>query len=172
MKKLKNKKGFTLVEMLTCVVTLLLIGLICSGGMKLAMDSLRTTTFDSNSRTVEAALDIYISDLLRHASDVSMGPEGVTFTNQAYYIKNGTLKIDTTGSNVTDAGYLVCTGGSSAPERMLANKGIYTDNLYIKNFALSYDETTGIFTGGYEIVSSDTDSVRVCSFSYRRIEER
>ena len=172
MKKLKNKKGFTLVEMLACVVTLILIGLICSGGMRLAMNSLRASTFDSNSRTVEAALDIYISDLLRHASDVNNGPEGVTFTNQAYYIKNGTLKIDTTGSKVADAGYLVCTGGSSVPERMLANKGIYTDNLYIKDFTLSYEEATGIFTGGYKIVSSVTDSVRDCSFSYRMIEER
>lgn len=172
MKKLKSKKGFTLVEMLVCVVTLVLIGLICSGGIKLAMNSLQAITFDSNSRTLEATLDIYISDLLRHATDIKCDSENVTFTNQAYYIKNGILKIDTQGSKVKDAGYLVCTGSNSAQERMLANKGIYTDNLYITDFSLSYEESTGVFTGEYRIVSSVTDSVRDCSFSYRTIKER
>jgi len=172
MRKLKNQKGFTLVEMLVCIITLMLIGLICSVGMNLAMKSLNSISFDANSRMFESTMDIYISDLLRHATDIENRAEGVVFTNESYYIRDGKMKINTAGSGVTDAGYLVCTGGSSSmPEMMLANKGVYADNLYIKNFSLSYDETTGIFSGGYQIVSSKTDSVRNCSFRYRTVTQ-
>ena len=58
MRKIKNKKGFTLVEMLVCVVTLLLIGMIVSAGTNLAMFSLRESTFESNSQMLESTLNM------------------------------------------------------------------------------------------------------------------
>lgn len=173
MRKLANKRGFTLVEMLTCVITLLLIGLICSSGINLAMHSLAATSFDSDSQMLESTMDIYISDILRHAVLIQETSEGIKFNNDAYYIREGMLKVDTTGSRVAGAGYLVYTTehGAVSSDLMIANKGAYVDNLYIKNFVLDYDQTTGIFSGSYQIVSSAVDSVRTCTFRYRTITQ-
>jgi len=84
MRKIRDKKGFTLIEMLACVVTLLLIGMIVSTGMNLATMSLRETTFESDSQMLESTLNMYIGDILRHATDVKEDATGVTFTNDAY----------------------------------------------------------------------------------------
>lgn len=170
MRKLESKKGFTLVEMLVCVVTLILIGMICTGGMNLALHSLTSMNFESDSQMLESTINIYVSDILRHAVQIEETTEGVKFTNEAYYIKNGILKVDTLGSKVEGAGYLVCTT-ERGEDIMLANKGAYANNLYIKNFVLTYDANTGVFSGSYQIVSSAVDSVRTCTFRYRTITQ-
>ena len=174
MRKIKNKKGFTLIEMLACVVTLLLIGMIVSTGMNLATMSLRETTFESDSQMLESTLNMYIGDILRHATDVKEDATGVTFTNDAYYIDEGTLEIDLSKSEISGAGYLVCTSqldeeGSTGT--LLANEGTYAGCLFVKDFTLNYDENKGVFHGSYVIVSSATTSTKTCEFSFRSIAD-
>lgn len=174
MRKIRDKKGFTLIEMLACVVTLLLIGMIVSTGMNLATMSLRETTFESDSQMLESTLNMYIGDILRHATDVKEDATGVTFTNDAYYIDAGTLTIDLSVSDISGAGYLVYT--SSLDEEgsvgtRIVNEGAYAGALYIKDFSLIYDENKGVFHGSYIIVSSATDTTKTCDFSYRTIAD-
>ena len=172
MRKRMNNKGFTLIEMLVCVATLMIIGLICTTGVDMALNSLRVVNFESNSQMLESTIDIYISDILRHATEVENTAEGVRFTNDAYYIKKGILKVDTSVTKKGDAGYLICESSyGPTPQVMIANKGTYADNLYIRGFNLRYDESSGIFTGSYQIVSSIVDYVRNCTFSYRTITQ-
>ena len=171
MKKIKSKTGFTLVEMLACVVTLLLLGMIVTTGMNLASASLRETTFESNSQMLEDTLDMYIGDILRHATKVEVDEEGVHFNNDVYYIDKGSFVVDTSMSGITDAGYLVCTSSydEDSSGTLVASKGVYAGNLYIKDFQISYNEEKGVFSGRYIIVSNLVDTTKTCEFSYKTI---
>ncbi len=174
MRKLKNKKGFTLIEMLACVVTLLLIGMIVSTGMNLAMMSLRETTFESDSQMLESTLNMYVGDILRHATEVKTDSFGdvTKFTNDAYYIDEGNFDIDLSKSEISGAGYLVCTSSldeTGSAGTLIANEGTYAGTLYIKDFTLTFNAEKGVFTGSYVIVSSVTDTTKTCEFSYRTI---
>lgn len=173
MRKIKNKKGFTLVEMLACVVTLLLIGMIVSTGMNLATMSLRETTFESDSQMLESTLNMYIGDILRHATDVKEDATGVHFTNDAYYIDEGSFNIDLSKSEISGAGYLTCTSTLDDSEYgiMVATEGAYAGCLYIKDFTLNYDENKKVFSGSYVIVSSATTTTKTCEFSFRSIAD-
>ena len=176
MRKLVSKRGFTLVEMLACVVTLLLIGMIVSTGMNLATMSLRETTFESDSQMLESTLNTYIGDILRHATEVEADVDGTvkSFTNDAYYIDGGNFSIDLSVSEISGAGYLTCTSRleDSQYGTLVANEGTYGGALYIKDFTLTYDAEKGVFTGSYVIVSSATDITKTCEFSYRTIAMR
>lgn len=183
MRKLKQKKGFTLIEMLACVVTLLLIGMIVSAGLNLATMSLREVTFETDSQTLRSTMDMYIGDILRHATDVKdnddKAHQGATdlvvsdimFTNDAYYIDGGAFAIDLSVSDISGAGYLMCTSTLADEPKgvMVANKGTYAGTLFIKDFTLTFDASKGVFTGSYTIVSSATDTTKLCEFSYRTI---
>lgn len=183
MRKLKQKKGFTLIEMLACVVTLLLIGMIVSTGLNLATMSLREVTFETDSQTLRSTMDMYIGDILRHATDVKANDgkasQGATeilvndimFTNDAYYIDGGAFAIDLSASDISGAGYLMCTSTLADDPKgvMVANKGTYAGTLFIKDFTLSFDEAKGVFTGSYTIVSSATDTTKLCEFSFRTL---
>ena len=171
MKKLKNKNGFTLMEMLCCVVIVLLVSMLCGTGVSLALKSLDATTFESNSQMLESTLDIYISDILRHASNITNEDSKITFDNSAYYIQKGSFKIKEVSHG---AGYLSCTSTNpddSVIEMLVANEGVYADGLYVKDFSLTYNATTGIFEGGYVIVNPILGSSRDCTFMYRTIVE-
>ena len=95
MKKLKkNQKGFSMVEMLVCVVTLLLIGGICSTGMGISIKSFQESRFESDSQALESTLSLLFSDIFRYATEVNT-ETGVQFTNIEYEINNGTIIIGT-----------------------------------------------------------------------------
>lgn len=171
MRKLREKKGFTLIEMLACVVTLFLIGMIVSTGMNLATMTLREITFESDSQMLKSTMDMYIGDILRHAKDVKEDATGITFTNDAYYIDQGSFHIDLDVSDISGAGYLMCSSTLSDDPKgiMIANKGTYAGSLFIKDFVLDFDESKGVFHGSYTIVSSATNTTKICEFSYRTI---
>lgn len=173
MRKLKNKKGFTMIEMLACVVTLLLICMIITTGSNLAIKSMNESLFESESQMLESTLNVCIGDILRHASDITVENGKVVFTNDAYYIDDGSFGIDTSSSGITDAGYLFCTSKLDGTSKglLVANRGIYTNSMYVKDFQLSYDETKHVFTGSYVIVSKITDTTKTCEFSYRTIAD-
>lgn len=167
MRKIKNKSGFTLIEMLACTVTLILIGLICSAGMNLATMSLRESTFESDSQMLGSTINMYVGDILRHVTEVDVEADGTvrSFTNDSYYIDEGNFVI-------SEAGYLLCTSQlalESVEGTMLVNEGAYVGNLYIKDFTLKYDTEKKVFSGSYVIVSSLTTNTKLCEFSYRTI---
>lgn len=173
MKKLKSKKGFTMIEMLVCVVTLVLLCMIVTTGSNLATMSMNASLFESESQMLKSTLDLCIGDLLRHASDVEEKDGNIIFTNDAYYIDDGYLKIDTSESGITGAGYLICTSklDGSSKGLLVANKGIYVNGMYIKDFELSYDTQRSVFYGSYVIVSKLTNATKSCEFSFRTIAD-
>ena len=166
MKKLKNNKGYTFVEMMACVVILLLVALISGTGMNLALNNYNLQVFESDSQMLESTLNMYLSDILRYSSEVKSDTDGtvISFTSDAYYIDEGNF--------VIEDGYLLCTSTLALEGTkgiMIANEGVYANTLFIKEFALEYDSAKGVFTGSYVIASNVTDSTKTCEFSFRKI---
>ena len=175
MRKLKSKKGFTMIEMLVCVVTLVLLCMIVTTGSNLATMSMNASLFETESQMMKATLDLCIGDLLRHATDVKTKDDGTVeyFSNDAYYIDDGIIEVEEKDSGIADAGYLVCTTWVDGSDSglLVANRGIYVNGMYVRNFELKYEGDTHVFTGSYEIVSKLTSATKKCEFSFRSIAD-
>ena len=159
MNKCRDKKGFTLMEMLVCVITLIIICLLCTTGMNLATKSYSDSMFETQSQMVEAMLDSAIGDLLRFSSDVSEAGEEVVFTNSTYGMVQGTL-------TVNDKGYFLLKKGNNKEALLLASS-TYVDEMYIDEFDLNYDTATHVFTGSYKIKSKLTTKVKDVNFTFK-----
>ena len=175
MKKLKNAKGFTLVETLTCMIMLVLLGGICSTGMNLAMKSYQETVFESNSQTLASSLETYMNDILRYATDVETTDGKVTgFTNPSYQMYEGMIAVSTTEGETKDKMviYTRPAGEDARKEFLIVGPGMYGNDMYIADFTLKYDETTQLFEGEYKIKSVRMSSmVRTYTFGCRTISE-
>ena len=171
MKKIKSKKGFTLIEMLACTLTLMLIVLICTTGMNMAMKSYRESLFETNSQMLESTLNTAISDVLRYAYNVTCdpdAPEVVTgFTNQSTTnMENGMIIIgDDEGE---DLGFFKLKLSSATDEeKYLISRKAYAESMTVANFQLTYDSATHVFNGRYTIISNIGGDTREVTFSYR-----
>lgn len=72
----KRKCGFTLVEMLCTIVTLLLMAMLMTTGVKLAADSFTKTISSSHARVLCSNLQTVASDELRFTSSVKLDEQG------------------------------------------------------------------------------------------------
>ena len=180
MKKMKSQKGFTLIEMLACVITLLLIAGIVSVGMDLAMKSYNESLYESDSQMLESTLNLYICDILRHAivdeeNDLQAiaGEEEklVTgFTNVAYQIYGGNIKVLEKDDEGGGAFMVYETKNNTGV--MLVGTNVYANTLYVSDFTLKYNEEKHYFTGSYKIKSTILENAeRECTFTCRTIAE-
>lgn len=169
MKKIKQNKGFTLVEMLACVVTLFLICMICSTGMNFALRSYQQSVYESDSQMLEATLNMYLCDVLRHATDIKVDASGVPiFTNTAYGVYDGKIGVPDEGAS--HSGNFLVYENEGGSGDMILSADAYSQTLYIDDFVLTYDESTGVFTGEYKIKSTLLSDVeRVGEFVCRTI---
>lgn len=176
MKKLEKKNGFTLVEMLACVVTLLLMLGIVASGTNFALHSYNETMYESNSQMLESSINMYLTDILRHAKDIKTADgesaeelDVIGFTSSSYRIYGGTIGIRSMEDG--SGPYLVyITENDNAV--MIVGENMYANTLYISDLTLKYNKEKGYFTGTYTIQSTILeDAVRVCGFTCRTIAE-
>lgn len=175
MRKLKQKKGFTLVETLACIIVLLLVGGICTAGMNLAMNSYQTSVFESDSQMLESTLELYLCDILRHATDVYTEGEPeeteqtvVSFTNVAYKIYDGCIQVPE--KTESGGGAFLVYESRNGYGNMVVGEKVYAQTLYISDFELKYNEEKGYFTGTYIIKSTVLeDAEKECTFTCRTI---
>lgn len=163
MKRLKNKHGFTLLEMLACVVTLIMITLICTAGLNLSVKSYNESLFVSNSQMLESMLHTSIGDVLRYADSVNVTETGVTFHNGNFDVTEGYFKVN-------DKGYVILAGAGNM-ENLLVGSKAYADGLRVDSFQLAYDAATNVFTGSYTIKSTVVAQTRQVTFSFKSILE-
>jgi len=106
MKKLSKKNGFTLIEMLACTVTLVLVATTCATCMQVAVKSYQTSLYESNSQMLEATLSLYMKDILRFASGVELDKkeedgvdiyEVAALNNPSYQMVGGMLAVADSG---------------------------------------------------------------------------
>lgn len=167
MRKIRNKKGFTLVEMLVCVLTLLLVGAICVTGTGISIRKYQESRFESDSQMLRASIDMLLSDIFRYATDIDT-TNGVVFTNKEYEIANGTVLIAAAGNNGENR--FVIKKNPTTAESLLIGDNIYAGNLEVSDFTFSYNEETGVFSGSYKIKSTIMSDVeKNCEFTFRSI---
>lgn len=168
MKKINNKKGFTFVEMLVCVITLLMVGAICATGTGISVKSYQQSRFETDSQMLESTLDMALGDLLRFASDINADGNNVRFTNRYYQMEQGIVNVD-------ENGHFMISKNPQHTNQTFALIGdkAYAGDLRITDFTLSYNEGTKLFTGGYTIESKamPSDPGKACTFTYRTIAE-
>lgn len=181
MKKLASKKGFTLVETLACVITLVLVSMICSTGINFALNVYQESVFESESQMLESTLNLYLGDILRHAAavDTETSPldpaepdvkEVTSFTNVAYQIYDGQIEVSERVGN--NGGRFMIYRKAGVESIPLVNGTIYDNDMYVKDFVLGYNENTGMFYGNFVIKSSLSDDLtKECTFVYRTIAD-
>lgn len=169
MKKLKSKKGFTLLEMLACIITLLLLSGICTMGTDLAVDSYNRSMFETDSQTLQNTLDMYLGDILRHSTleleegiFVSATKRDIkSITNMSYGIYQGKIA-------VKDGRFYIYKTPADEEGVLLLSEKIYTKTLKITGFSLEYNEAGQYVTGSYTIKSTILEDKSVeCDFTYR-----
>ena len=184
-RKLENKKGFTLVEMLACIITLTILGSICTTGINFALKCYQDSVFESESQMLKSTLDLSINDILRYATDVKTegnadaeGNKSVTgFTCSRYQITGGTIDVgisDNSKNKFVVYNLSIDYEGNGRKEYLLVGNQVYGDNLYIEknSFKLDYNAATGCFNGEYTIRSTaDEEAAKVCKFTCRTISE-
>lgn len=168
MKKIKDKKGFSLVEMLVCVLTLLLVGAICTTGTGISIKSYQESRFESDSQMLKNMVETVLSDMFRYATDIKVENGVVTFTNPDYGMADGVIKIEAMGAG-GEKRFVLLKNPTATPELMLGNS-IYAENLEVADLILNYDATTNVFSGSYRIKSTImNDAEKNCEFTYRSI---
>lgn len=167
MRMLKNKKGFTFVEMLVCVITLLMVGAICATGTGISVKSYQQSRFETDSQMLESTLDMALGDLLRFATNANADGTNVRFTNHYYQMEQGSVIVD-------ENGHLIIKKNPHQDKTLalIGNKA-YAEDLQITEFELGYDEGSKLFSGSYTIKSKamPSDPGKVCTFTYRTIAE-
>ena len=174
MKKIENKKGFTLIETLACIITLLLLCGICNMGTNMALNSYNKSMFLSDSQMLESTINLHLGDILRHASitadevvDANGLSEVINFTNTYYGIRNGSIEVITESGKPNYGYFVVHKNEADDTGVMFINENIYTNTLYISNFVLKYNKTQGYVTGSYVINSTILeDASKECTFTY------
>ena len=119
-RKLANREGFTLVEMLAAVVILVLLGLILNTGLQTAVDSYRTMIAQSETELLLSTLVHAVADELRYAEDATVAGGTVTYTS-ASYGENTTLDIGSNGQ-VTASGQRLLPDGAYGKGRYIVEK--------------------------------------------------
>lgn len=172
MKKMSNQHGFTLVEMLACVLTLLLVSMLCGTGISMAYNSYERSLFTSNSLTLESTLDMFVGDVMRHATDIKTSEDGkvTAFTNTAYDIFDGNIIVPALSEET--GGYFVIYKYEGAESTLMVGQNVYGKNMYIQDFTMTYNATSHVFEGAYVIRSKKlADVQKKCEFAFRTIAE-
>lgn len=165
MKKLKNQKGFTLTEMLSCIIALLLLTAICTMGTDLALNSYNRSLFESNSQMLESTLNTYFGDIVRHATfELDDEQKVTTITNSIYKLRKGRVGISDEGR------ILIYKNESDTTGVLLLNEKVYTNALKVSSFKLQYnvDGNGQYITVLYTIESTVVEGLtKECEFEYR-----
>ena len=180
MKKLNRQNGFTLVEMLACTITLVLVATTCATCMEVAVKSYQASIYESNSQMLESTVSLYMKDILRFASNVQLDKkeengveiyEVTALNNPSYQMVGGML---TVGDSGEEDGRIVVfdrpLGEEGCNQTLLIGKNVYAGNLYIDDLLIQYNVSTKCFEGTYTIKCTILpESKRECSFACRSV---
>ena len=183
MRKLKNKGGFSLIEMLCTLLILVLLVMGMGVGMETGGRIYRDAVFESESATLAGILNTSLGDILRYSIDVR---ETTATERQKYGNDVGIPKADGTAVHyvftsldygIQDAYFYIpphVSGGDMGPVQLkntrnpnvveLVNTGAYP-NLLVTDFEIVYSPriAPGIEGGYFEIsytIKSELDTTK------------
>lgn len=143
MKKLKENRGMTLVELLCSIVILLLSTALVTVGVRLAIHTYQECMESSEAQVLCSTLTTAISDKLRYCGSVTQSENG-GFTQ--IFIQNvGSVEGEGEAFQIKDG--KVMLGG-----KKLLGSGVYPQGLKVNRLDMSYDDR--IFTVTIEIADT------------------
>ena len=188
MKKLSERTGLTLVEMLVCTLILALLSVGIVTCMNSATDCYTDSMFRSDSASLEHNLNNILGDMLRYATDVAAGTEegypnsagdmvpGVSavFTNEEYFkYAHGYFLLETESAAETNGKLKIANLDDPEQQIDAVNNGAYGRSLTVSDFNCEFHPAGGTqessyFEISYVILSSERpDLSRPVSCSVR-----
>lgn len=153
-RKLRARRGLTLVEMVAATAVLALLALMLHTGLLMAQNSYRQVTGESERQLLLSTLSDLLANELRYARDVVTDTNLLDRYTSVNYGRNTTLALN-------DQGQMEANG------RLMLSAGAYGNGSYrIDTYSITYDKTSGLFrvsftvTGGGEGANETTFSVR------------
>ena len=169
MRKLKNKAGFSLIELLCALLILVLLVMGIGTGMDAGMNIYEDATFEAESASLAGILNTSLGDILRYSQNIRINNDkledssgsyvvkedvGFVFTNIEYGIQDAYFYTPMKEGNVS-MGVLQMKNLRNANVVELVNTGAYPD-LVISNFKIVfYDQSETGVGGGYFTVKYD-----------------
>lgn len=133
-KKLRDKQGLTLVEMLCAIAILLLLGLMMNTGMRMAVRSYQDAVAQSEAHLLLSTLSDALADDLRYARDVAAGADGTLLSYSSdSYNSGGRASLE-----VGESGQVTAGGKRVLPS------GAYGNGAYVvKSMQITYKSQAG-----------------------------
>ncbi|MEG2037020.1 MAG: prepilin-type N-terminal cleavage/methylation domain-containing protein [Ruthenibacterium sp.] len=166
--KKRNARGFTLVEMLTAVLILTIMGVGLTTGIASAVQVYHGSVFSSESQLLSDTMDTALADVLRYAKyeEAETADTPLRFSNANYRVVRGSLLAyeGRLKMNPTDA----AVGGGESLMNLLSDSAY--SSMDFTDLTLSYDVQTHVFSGSYTLESKRGSALKkTVTFAYRTL---
>ena len=155
-KKLKNKAGMTLMEIMTAILIMVLLVVAMGTGMNSGMRIYQDSAFESSSAILADQVSTALGDILRYSNDIKIEDSAlISLTNTEYGAHNAAFVIGTGDY----AGILQLKSRKTGAVVNVVNPGSYS-KLAIENFRITFNQGNADIIGSsyfdvsYTIVST------------------
>ena len=161
MKKLKSKRGMTLVELLCGIVVLLLITSLLTVGARFAVKTYRTSMASAQAQTLCSTLTTAITDKLRYCGNVSANGGRIFITDV------GSVSGDEESGGV----FKIEDGEVLLGSRKLLGSKAYPEGLQVdkESFTLAYAEGSRTFSVSFVVTDSSGKELAKSDFQVQKI---
>ena len=153
-----KKQGFTLSETMAAILIMGLVGLIIVGGFSAYIRSWRNITRKANAELFMSTLEVKIQDELEYATSVAADKD----VNVQWFTDDGTGYATMFVNGTVDQAFGIRTSANtdnlaSMPVSELVSDGT-SDGMYATYAALTYDESTHVFTINELTIKRESDN--------------
>lgn len=161
MKKLRNQKGLTMVELLATVVIVLLFSGLAAVGADAGVRSFRTSMADAQAQELCSTLTTALSDKLRYCT-VDTAGQKIFFQDLGY--------VEYTGDNPMSVFAVNNDGQLELGGKRFLGKAVYPQGLKIGDgFSIEFKDN--IFTVAFRIINQESKAMASADFQVKRINQ-
>lgn len=160
MNKLRDRRGFTLTELLCAVLIVLLVSALLTVGVRFAGRTYNSSMQLSEAQELCSTLTSVISDKLRFCGTVTPGADGSL--DHIFIQDLGSVEGEGAAFQVDADGQL--TLGSTK----LLSSAAYPRGLRVRDVSLRYNRASGIFTVALQVGTADS-TLAETDFEVRRL---
>lgn len=161
MKKLREKRGMTLIEMLCAVLLLLIMSGMLTLGVSFAVRTYRDSMQSSQAQELCSTITAAISDKLRYCGSVSKNGDSI-FIQDVGSVSSGEGEI----FSLNESGEI--TLDAAGTKKLLGSRS-YPRGLRVEELRMTYDSDSGIFSVSFRITDGGDRELAGSDFDVKRI---
>ena len=161
MKKLREKRGMTLIEMLCAVLLLLIMSGMLTLGVSFAVRTYRDSMQSSQAQELCSTITAAISDKLRYCGSVSKNGDSI-FIQDVGSVSSGEGEI----FSLNESGEI--TLDAAGTKKLLGSRS-YPRGLRVEELRMTYDSDSGIFSVSFRITDGRDRELAGSDFDVKRI---